>query len=191
MIVARVADVRGQGGIRGRGYCRGRVSGRIHRVQVAVCRRDRGGGAGIGGEVVDGCDGGCGGRGDGRLRGQFGTFVPTGGQEVSQLGFVPPVHSLRRGLAGEGRSHHRTGEAVAVRKVTVGEAGVQITDLEVHRSFAEEISALFLPASRRMRMRMRIVSRRLLYLYSIRKKRHSHEGTMSADYEVGFRVLVD
>lgn len=149
MIVARVADVRGQGGIRGRGYCRGRVSGRIHRVQVAVCRCDRGGGAGIGREVVHGCDGGCGGRGDGGLRGQFGTFVPTGGQEVSQLGFVPPVHSLGRGLAGEGRSHHRTGEAVAVREVTVGETGVQITNLEVHRSFAEEISALFLPENDR------------------------------------------
>lgn len=106
MIVARVADVRGQGGIRGCSYRRGRVSGRIHGVQVAVCRRDRGGGARVGREVVHGCDGGCGGRGDGRLSGQFGTFVPTGGQEVSQLGFVPPVHPLGCGLAGEGRSHH-------------------------------------------------------------------------------------
>lgn len=152
MVVARVADVRGQGGIRGRCYCRGCVSGRVHGVQVAVCRCDRGGGACIGREVVHGCDGGCGGRGDGRLSGQFGTFVPTGGQEVSQLGFVPPVHSLGRGLAGEGRSHHRTGQAVAVREVTVGETGVQVANLEVHRSFAQQISALLLPGSRKMKM---------------------------------------
>lgn len=153
MVVARVTDVRGQRRIRaGCDRC-GCVSSRVHRVQVAVrgCNCSRS--AGIGCEVVHGCDSRCGWRGNGRLCGQLGTFVPTGRQEISQLGLVPPVHSLRRWLAGECRRHHGTCETIAVRKVAVGQTGVEVAHFEVHCSFTEKVPAFFLPDNFRTRLK--------------------------------------
>jgi hypothetical protein len=73
---------------------------------------------------------------------------PTGRQEVSQLGFVPPVHprrSHRDVVLSDIRSTAQ--DLIAFREVAVWKPRVQVTHFEVHGALAEKIPSFFLPAN--------------------------------------------
>jgi len=78
MVISSVADVGCQGGIGAGRHRRGGIWGRIHGVQIAVGRGDRGCRARVSREIVHGRDRGCHGWRDRGLGSEFSAFASAG-----------------------------------------------------------------------------------------------------------------